>query len=57
MKFAVSALQVFDTSASLGGNKVKASQCFTKYKWRSKEAAGSGPVVVATQVCACSVLP
>jgi hypothetical protein len=32
--------------------KVKASQCFTKYKWRSAAAAaaGGGPQIVATQV-------
>ena len=33
--------------------KVKASQCFTKYKWRDDAAAlrDSGPQIVATQVC------
>ncbi len=31
--------------------KVKASQCFTKYRWRSREAAGDEPVIVSTQVC------
>ena len=32
--------------------KVKASQCFTKYKWRDLDAAKrqSGPQIVATQV-------
>ena len=32
--------------------KVKASQCFTKYKWRDSAAAQreSGPQIVATQV-------
>lgn len=32
--------------------KVKASQCFTKYKWRDDAAAQreSGPQIVATQV-------
>jgi len=41
--------QMYDTSES-STNKVKASQCFTKYKWRSREAANGGPVIVATQV-------
>ena len=32
--------------------RVKASQCFTKYKWRDLDAAKrqSGPQIVATQV-------
>jgi hypothetical protein len=30
--------------------KVKASQAYTKYKWRSAEVAGDGPEIVATQV-------
>jgi hypothetical protein len=30
--------------------KVKASQAYTKYKWRPAEAAGDGPEIVATQV-------
>jgi hypothetical protein len=34
-----------------GGARVKASQCFTKYKWRTAgEAQGGGPRIVATQV-------
>jgi len=41
--------QMYDTSES-AENKVKASQCFTKYKWRSREAAAGGPMIVATQV-------
>ena len=31
-------------------SRVKASQCFTKYKYRSREQAGSRPQIVATQV-------
>lgn len=32
---------------------MKASQCFTKYKWRDGAAAqrSSGPQIVATQAC------
>lgn len=30
--------------------KVKASQCFTKYKWRNAAEAKGGPEIVATQV-------
>ncbi|GMH33254.1 hypothetical protein BSKO_01088 [Bryopsis sp. KO-2023] len=30
--------------------RLTASQCFTKYKWRSEEAAKGGPVIIATQV-------
>ena len=32
--------------------RIKASQCFTKYKWRDLDAAKrqSGPQIVATQV-------
>jgi len=43
--------QVYDTGASRE-DKVKASQCFTKYKWRSRAEAErtGGPVIVATQV-------
>jgi len=41
--------QAFDTSES-ASDKVKASQCFTKYKWRGRESAAGGPVIVATQV-------
>ena len=60
--------QVFDGGAMAVSNtpKVKASQCFTKFKWRdlasaSAAAAGAGgataadpskmPLIVATQVC------
>lgn len=34
------------------GAQVKASQCYTKYKFRSQEAADrqAGPAIVATQV-------
>ena len=37
---------------SLLFSQVKASQCFTKYKWRSPEQAAQtgGPLIVATQV-------
>lgn len=31
-------------------SRIKASQCFTKYKFRSAQQAGSGPQIVATQV-------
>lgn len=43
--------QVFDNSA-YRTPKVTASQCFTKYKWRSKEEAqrDGGPTIIATQV-------
>ncbi|KAK9840049.1 hypothetical protein WJX74_002564 [Apatococcus lobatus] len=30
--------------------RVKASQCFTKYKWRSEASSQGGPAIVATQV-------
>ncbi len=30
--------------------QVKASQCFTKYKWRSEASSQGGPSIVATQV-------
>ena len=30
--------------------QITASQCFTKYKWRSAEDSGEGPQIVATQV-------
>lgn len=30
--------------------RVKASQCGTKFKWRSEAAAAGGPTIVATQV-------
>ncbi|GIL68328.1 hypothetical protein Vafri_21608, partial [Volvox africanus] len=35
-----------------GAPRIKASQCFTKYKWRSPEVAQreNGPTIVATQV-------
>ncbi len=38
--------------------KVKASQCFTKYKWRDSAAAQreSGPQIVATQVSHCHII-
>lgn len=49
------------TAEDGGGARVKASQCFTKYKWRSEAeaaaaaernggAGGSSPRIVATQV-------
>lgn len=43
--------QEIDTSESLAP-KVKASQCFTKFKWRSADEAARarGPQIVATQV-------
>lgn len=43
--------QLFD-SPGRPEPRVKASQCFTKYKWRGEAAAalGGGPVIVATQV-------
>ena len=31
------------------GVQVKASQCFTKYKWRSEASSQGGPAIVATQ--------
>ncbi|EFJ51227.1 hypothetical protein VOLCADRAFT_103598 [Volvox carteri f. nagariensis] len=42
---------VYDTGDG-GAPRIKASQCFTKYKWRSAEAAlrDQGPTIVATQV-------
>ncbi|GLC41532.1 hypothetical protein PLESTB_001000800 [Pleodorina starrii] len=42
---------VYD-SGDGGAPRIKASQCFTKYKWRSAEAAArdAGPAIVATQV-------
>ncbi|GFR48381.1 hypothetical protein Agub_g10273 [Astrephomene gubernaculifera] len=42
---------VYD-SGDGGATRVKASQCFTKYKWRSEQAArrDQGPAIVATQV-------
>lgn len=41
-------IQIHDDSSI----QVKASQCFTKYKWRSPQAAAQtgGPLIVATQV-------
>ncbi len=44
-------LQIYDESSS-GTPRLKASQCFTKYKWRPLEqaAAAGGPAIVATQV-------
>eukprot|EP00197_Chlamydomonas_leiostraca_P010724 CAMPEP_0202873964 /NCGR_PEP_ID=MMETSP1391-20130828/24396_1 /ASSEMBLY_ACC=CAM_ASM_000867 /TAXON_ID=1034604 /ORGANISM="Chlamydomonas leiostraca, Strain SAG 11-49" /LENGTH=395 /DNA_ID=CAMNT_0049555285 /DNA_START=44 /DNA_END=1231 /DNA_ORIENTATION=- len=47
--------QVYDSSetssSGMSGLRVKASQCFTKYKWRDESAAGPGqPAIVATQV-------
>ncbi|GAX77373.1 hypothetical protein CEUSTIGMA_g4819.t1 [Chlamydomonas eustigma] len=46
--------QIYEGEDSIGeSSRLKASQCFTKYKWRSKEAvvaAGGGPTIVATQV-------
>jgi len=43
--------QVFETP-SASNARIKASQCFTKYKWRSEEEAArdGGPAIVATQV-------
>jgi hypothetical protein len=43
--------QIYDESSS-GVPRLKASQCFTKYKWRPLEAAAAagGPAIVATQV-------
>ena len=43
--------QLYD-SPGRGEPKIKASQCFTKYKWRDSAAAQreSGPQIVATQV-------
>jgi hypothetical protein len=43
--------QIFDESSS-SAPRIKASQCFTKYKWRSEAAAtqDGGPAIVATQV-------
>ncbi|KAG2437242.1 hypothetical protein HXX76_005905 [Chlamydomonas incerta] len=42
---------VYDTGAD-GAPRIKASQCFTKYKFRSEQAAAAdgGPAIVATQV-------
>jgi hypothetical protein len=37
-------------SDSIRTPKVKASQAYTKYKWRPAEIAGDGPEIVATQV-------
>ena len=42
--------QTFQTSMENVSSKVKASQCFTKYKWRSAVAAAGRPEIVATQV-------
>jgi hypothetical protein len=41
--------QTFDAPGR-PGTRVKASQCFTKYRWRPAAAAAGGPEVVATQV-------
>lgn len=41
--------QVFDDPNQLQP-RVKASQCFTKYIYRSKEEARGGPEIVATQI-------
>ena len=38
------------SSAEGQSSRVKASQCFTKYKFRKEAEANGGPVVVATQV-------
>lgn len=42
--------QVFDDGVSPA--RIKANQCYTKYKWRDAEAASQagGPEIVATQV-------
>lgn len=42
--------QVFE-GAEEQRSRLKASQCFTKYKWRSREAAAAkgGPEIIATQ--------
>ncbi|KAG2439703.1 hypothetical protein HYH02_010582 [Chlamydomonas schloesseri] len=42
---------VYETGAD-GAPRIKASQCFTKYKFRSEQAAAAdgGPAIVATQV-------
>lgn len=51
--------QVYDSSATNesqgpAGVRVKASQCFTKYKWRNAADTAPGqPAIVATQVGAC----
>ena len=47
---AIVAVVVFYVLSHL--SQVKASQCFTKYKWRSPEQAAQtgGPLIVATQV-------
>ncbi|KXZ49476.1 hypothetical protein GPECTOR_21g702 [Gonium pectorale] len=43
---------VFENGGVGEAPRVKASQCFTKYKWRSEQAAlrDQGPAIVATQV-------
>lgn len=43
-------VQVYDV-AGRPEPRVKASQCFTKYRWRAESAAGAGgAAIVATQV-------
>lgn len=41
-----------DDPSEMGSASMMGSQCFTKYKWRTAEAAASvnGPTIVATQV-------
>jgi len=42
--------QTFESpSETTRASRVKASQCFVKYKWRSAAAAEGGPEIVATQ--------
>jgi len=48
--------QVYDV-AGRPDPRVKASQCFTKYRWRAESAAGdSGAAIVATQVRSTNVV-